>query len=157
MSTNIVNQSPFLRTSREFPEEMHQLTVEVNRAYVDIANVVNDREIGLYPANRPAMNGQRFYIQGNSPQQGFRQIYTFTAAGNIAHGITTSNIYGFTHIYGAFTDGSVWYPLPYVNATAANNQVSVTVTSTNIVITAGGGSPPTITKGVVVLEWITNP
>lgn len=155
MSTNIVNRSPFLRTSREFPEDMHQLTVEINKSYVDIANVVNDREIGLYPSSRPAMSGQRFYVQGNQPQQGFRQIYTFTSSSSIDHGINVSNIFGFTSIYGSFTDGTNWYPLPYVNSTAAN-QIGVRISSTQIVFIVGG-SAPTITKGVIVLEWISNP
>ena len=36
MSSNIVNQVAYLRTSREFPDELHQLSVEVNKMYVDM-------------------------------------------------------------------------------------------------------------------------
>ena len=54
MSSNLINQVAYLRTSREFPEELHQLTVEINKTYVDIANAVNARVIGLFPTNRPA-------------------------------------------------------------------------------------------------------
>lgn len=61
----------------------------------------------------------------------------------------------FTRIYGVFTDGTVYYPLPYVDVVAVNNQVNVVVNATNIVITAGGGAPPSITSGYVILEWLS--
>lgn len=156
MSSNFAQSAPYLRTSREFPEEIQPLTVEINKSYVDIANAVNQRTIGLFPKGKVAITGESWFLT-SSRQQTLRQVYTFTAAGNIAHGINTSQTGGFVRIFGTFTDGTVWYPLPYVNVVAANNQVSVTVTATNIVITAGGGAPPTITSGFVVLEWLGNP
>lgn len=154
MSSNFAQTAPFLRTSREFPEEMQSLTVEINKSYVDIASAVNQRTIGLFPKGKVAITGESWFLT-SSRQQSLRQIYTFTGAGNIPHGLNLSQVFAFVRIFGAFTDGSVWYPLPYVNATAANNQVSVTVNGTNIVITAGGGSPPTIISGTVVLEWLS--
>jgi len=157
MSSNVVNQVAYLRTTREFPEEIHQLAVEINKAYVDTADAVNSRTISIFPTTRPAINGENWFITANRRQQGFRQIYPFTAAGNITHGINVANIYGFTKIYGTFTDGTNWYPLPYVDVIAANNQVSIYVNNTNIVITQGAGAPPAITKGLVVLEWISLP
>lgn len=155
MSGNIVNRVDYLRTTRNFPTEAQPLSVEINKSYVDIATAVNARVIGLFPTTRPAITGESWFITSQR-RQTLRQVYTFTAAGNIPHGINTSQIAGFTRIYGTFTDGSVWYPLPYVSEVAANDQVSVTVTSTNIVITAGGGAPPTITSGIAVLEWLAN-
>lgn len=153
---NISNPVAFLRTSRTFPsDDSKQLSVEIDRAYVDIANTVNSRVIGLFSVNRPAITGESWFPT-SARQQTLRQLYIVTGTGNIAHGINTSQIAGFTRIYGTFTDGSVWYPLPYVNATAANNQIQITVTSTNIVITAGGGSPPTVSSGFVVLEWLSS-
>lgn len=153
----VVNQTPYLRTTREFPEEVYKLSVEVNKAYLDTAQAVNNRTIGIYPTSKPAVTGNSFYLLANSRQQTFRRVYQFFAAGTIAHGITTSQIWGFSSITGTFTDGTIWYPLPYVNATAANNQISLTVDATNIIITAGAGIPPTITKGIVILEWLSLP
>ena len=155
---NVTNQVAYLRTTREFPEEMHELTVEVNKSYVDIANAVNNRTISIFPTNRPAINGESWFIS-TLRQQGLRQIYTFTGSSlTINHGINTSLIYAFTKIYGTFTDGSNWFPLPYVDTSAANNQVNVKVTSSQIIITAGGGAgQPVISSGIVVLEWIGNP
>ena len=129
----------------------------MNRAYVDIANATNSRTIGIYPTNRPAITGDSYFVSGNQRQQSLRRVYNVTGTGNIAHGITLTQIAGFVKIYGTFTDGTNWYTLPYTDPVAANNQISLTVTPTNIVITAGGGTPPSIVSGWVVLDWISNP
>lgn len=157
MTANVHNQAPYLRTSRNFPDDNSQaLSVEVNRSYIDIANKVNERTIGTYAVNAPVITGDRWFLSGaSSRQQGLRQVYTFTAAGNIAHGINLSNISAFVKIYGTFTNGTNWYPLPYVDTNAAGNCISLNVTPTNIVITAGGGAPA-ITSGTIVLEWLSN-
>jgi hypothetical protein len=155
---NVINQVAYLRTTREFPEEMHELTVEVNKSYVDIANAVNNRTISIFPTNRPAINGESWFVRNNQRQQGLRQVYNIVAGASpilIPHGINFTRIFGFTRIYGTFTNGTNWYPLPYVNEVAANNQISIVVNSTNIVITSGAGTPPTISSGFVVLEWLS--
>ena len=150
-------QSPYLRQQRNFPtDSMQALGVELDKSYIDIAQRVNDRTIGIFPENYSASTGEAWYLSGSSKkQQTLRRVYPITGAGNYSHGINTSQIAGFTKIYGTFTDGNVWYPIPYVNVVAANNQVSITVTSSNIVITAGGGAPPTITSGWVILEYLS--
>lgn len=154
MTTNIANQVAFLRTSRAFPEQAQPLSVELDKAYIDTANAMNVRTIGLFPTNSAAQTGETWFVTPTR-QEGFRQLYTFTAAGNIAHGLDLNLIGGFTKIYGTFTNGTNWYPLPYVDVSSSTNQVNVIVTPTNITITAGGGSPPSITSGFVVLEWIS--
>jgi len=154
MSTNIVNQVPFLRTSRNFPQDAQPLSVEINRSYVDTAEKVNDRVIGIFPTTRPAITGEKWFM-GGTHQQTLRQVYPISAAGNTAHNINFAQIYGFTRIFGTFTDGTNWYPLPYVDAAAATNQVEIIVTSAQIQITRGAGAPA-ITKGFVVLEWLSN-
>lgn len=158
MSTNIVNSVAYLKTTREFPEDLRQLTIECNKGYVDTANAINVRTIGIFSINRPAITGESWYVQTSRKQQTIRQVYTFTSAGSIPHGIVVSKIAGFTKIYGTFTDGTDWYPLPYVDVVAANNQVNVIVTPTNIVITGGGGGgQPAITSGFCILEWLSEP
>ena len=54
--------------------------MEVDRSYIDIANAVNVRTISLFPSNRPALNGENWYIRNNQRQQALRQVYIFTAA-----------------------------------------------------------------------------
>jgi hypothetical protein len=169
MNINQVVNVPFLRTSRKFPEDAATLTREIEKTYIDIANSVNVRSIGIFPTNKPAPNGQYWFIDAQK-QQGFRQIYPFVLADFVAnvatipHGINTDLINNFTHIYGTFTDGTNWYPLPFVNITSLADQVAIVVTPGNsllptptfgdIVITKGAGV--TLTSGLCVLEWITN-
>lgn len=157
MSSGLINQSPYLRTSRNFPEDdAHQLAVEINRSYVDIAEKVNKRTISLYPTTKPAINGESWFLSQNKRQQGFRQVYTFTSLpAVIPHGVDIAQIYGFIRIFGAFTDGTFWYPLPYVViAGGVASQTEVFLDTTNINITSGG-SGPAATKGQVVLEWLS--
>lgn len=157
---NIVNTVPYLRTSREFPTELSGLTTQVNKAYIDIANAVNNRTISIFPTNRPAITGESWFLNGNQRQQSFRQIYTFVGGSNpilISHGVDVTDITGFTKIYGTFTDGTNWYPLPYVDVVDVTNQVNIIITETKIQITGGGGGgQPVVSSGFVVLEWLSN-
>lgn len=161
MSANVTNQVAFLRTTRNFPPDLQQLSVEVNLAYVDTANKVNSRTIGIFTQNVASLNGEEWFANTtNQKRQGFRRVYPFGASPTtIPHQLNVPpfqfSTLSFVRIFGTFTDGTNWYPLPYVDSTAANNQVSLMVTPTNIVITAGGGTPPAITSGFVVLEWLS--
>ena len=155
MTSNIINQSPYLRTTRNFPEDNPQaLSVEINRAYVDTASKMNDRSIGLFPVNAQAITGDKWFFSGtNTKQQSLRQVYTFTATGNIAH-----NISNFSQIspnsYGSFTDGTNWYGVFYAGSATIANQTTFYVTPTNIVVQQGAGAPA-ITSGTIVLEWLS--
>lgn len=158
MTTNTNLQvAPYLKTQWQFPyDDLRGLATQIDISYIDIASKVNARTVGTFATGFSLVTGERWYLTGSSTgQQTLRQVYPFIAAGNIAHGINFAAVITFTRIYGVFTDGSVYYPLPYVDVTAANNQVNVVVNATNIVVTAGGGSPPSITKGYVILEWLS--
>ena len=80
--TNPINATPYLRTTRDFPEDMGEMSAEINKAYLEIAAATNNRTIGIYSLNKPSINGNSFYIQSKR-QQGLRQIYTFTATTDI--------------------------------------------------------------------------
>lgn len=157
MSSNITNQISFLRTSRSFPEDAHQLSVEVDRSYLDIANAVNSRTIGLFSSTNPSVTGNSYFFSKNQRQQSLRQIYSF---GAIAAGATlnipysTKGLTQFAAIYGTCITALPDYrPLPYSSVTA-NANIELKVTATNIVITVGVASP-NITSGLIVLEWIS--
>lgn len=158
MSSNVVNQVAYLRTSRNFPEDLRQLTVEVNKVYIDIANAVNERTIGIFSTNRPAINGESWFISKNLKQQGLRQIYPFTTIpATIEHGLDFDEIERFVRIWGVFTDGTFWYTLPWVSVVDVTAQINVFVGPTTIQITGGGGpGQPVSTKGTVILEWISD-
>ncbi len=156
---NVVNQVAYLRTSREFPEEIKQLCVELSRDHIDIANTVNARTIGLFPTSRPAVTGESFYLSKNAKQQTFRQVYTF---GAIAAGASLSTAHGiqfivqFSRIYGTCITALPDYrPIPYASV-AANTNIDVRVDSTNIIVSVGAGSP-NVVSGLIVLEWLSQP
>lgn len=144
------NPAPFLRTQRKFPEELEELALEVDRAYIDIAQKINERTIGIYSTRR-VVNGESWFLTSQQLNP-LRQVFTFSTFAAINHGIAPSETQGFIRIYGAFTDGALWYPLPYVSSTVAE-QVGISITSTQITFDVGG-SAPTITNGRIVLEWL---
>ncbi len=156
MSNNLVNQTPYLRTSRNFPNEMEQLVVEVNKSYIDTASAVNNRTISIFTTNRPAINGESWFLLNNQRQQAFRQVYTFTTTANIPHGIKVIDPSQFVRCFGTYTDGTNSYGLIYGSNVAIAGQISFYITATNIVFLTGAGAPA-VTKGVVVLEWLNQP
>ncbi len=156
MSTNVVNQVAYLRTTRDFPEELGQLSVELNRAYIDIASAVNNRIISIFPTNKPAINGESWYFDKNLRQQGLRQIYVFTTTTAIPHGINLTRIDRFVRCWGEYTDGTNWYGLIHGSSVAIPGQISFYLTPTNITFVTGALAP-TLTSGTIVLEWLSVP
>lgn len=157
MSSTLRNTAPFLRTSRLFPDDNPQaLSVEVDRAYISIADAVNARTIGVFAVNVQGSSGEYWYTQGgNRRYQGLRQVYLFTGTASIPHGINLFSVNQVTKCSGSFTDGTNWYGALWASNTAIAGQVSFYVTPSNIVIIAGSGAP-SISSGSIVLEWISN-
>ena len=155
MTSNIVNQVSYLRTSRDFPEEASQLSVELNKAYIDISNAVNNRTISIFSVNRPSITGESFYFT-NQRQQTQRQIYDVTSTSPIPHGLNLSQISRLTRTYGNFTDSTNWYGFISGSTVAIAGQISFYISPTNIVFVVGAGSP-TITSGQIILEWLSLP
>lgn len=156
MSTNVINQVAYLRTSRNFPPDLQQLTVELDKSYIDTANAINNRTISLFANGRSAINGESWFLIGNQKQQGFRQVYTFTTTANITHGIDFNKISRFVRTFGEFTDGTNWYGLIAGSNVAIAGQVSFYLSPTNIVFAVGAGAPA-VTGGTVVIEWLSQP
>lgn len=155
MASNVVNQIAYLRTSREFPENTHQLAVQMNKSYVDIANAVNSRIIGIFPVNRPAITGEEWFKTNNQKQQSLRQVFTFTSTTSIAHNIKFDQIDGFTRMFGQYTDGNNWYGLIPASNVSITGQISFYITPTNIVFVLGAGAPA-VTNGRLVIEWLSD-
>ena len=153
---NVVNQVAYLRTSREFPEDLKQLSVEVNKSYLDTSNAVNNRTIGIFSVNRPSINGESWFLVGNQKQQVLRQVYTFTATTAIDHGIANLNPTQPTHCFGSYTDGTNSYGLVWGTSTATPGLITFYVTATQIIFVLGAGAPA-LTSGRIVLEWLSVP
>ena len=155
MTSNIVNTSPFLRTSRTYPEDSKELSVELSKSYIDTALSVNDRTIGLYPLNRPAITGEKWYLVGNRQQQTLRQSYTFTSTASFNHNIALIQFPNITRAFGSYTDGTNTYGLVFGTSVAVAGQIGFYVTPTQVVFTSGAGAPG-LTSGLITLEWLSN-
>jgi hypothetical protein len=163
MSANIVNQVAYLRTSREFPEEIHQLAVESNKSYVDVANAVNARTIGIYPTNRPAITGNSYFLL-NQRQQTLRQVYVFDStiftSGTIPIGFKIANISQIVLMFGTYTDGTNVYGLIPSSNVAITGQISFYIAQnaspmSDVITFVSGAGAPSVTSGLIVLEWIS--
>ncbi len=166
MTTNAPDRSPYLRTSRNFPEDVHNLCLEINKSYIDIANAVNSRTISIFTVNKPMVNGESwFFNQGR--QQAFRQVYlipaSITTGFAIDIGFKLSSINKISpNSYGSFTDGTNWYGIIYATnvaiAGAYTFYIKLNASSTvsdQVIILIGAGAP-TITSGIINLEWISD-
>jgi hypothetical protein len=151
------SRSAFLREQRKFPyDELKTLAEQCDQAYIDVAQKVNGRVIGTYALGSQIVTGERWVLQGQpKTQQTLRQIYTFTASGNLPHGLNFVSIAQFTKCSGSFTDSTNYYGVLYAGSTAISGQVSFYVTPTDIVILSGAGAP-SITSGTIILEWLSN-
>ncbi len=156
MSIDVINQVPYLQTSREFPEQIEQLCVQTNKAYVETANAVNNRTISLFPTTRPAINGESWFLIRNQRQEGLRQVYTFTTLpANIPHNIKNVIPGQFLRGFGSYTDGTNTYGLIFGSTIAIPGQISFYITSTNIVFVPDAAAPVP-TSGRVTIEWLSS-
>ena len=154
MSVGPLNtQSPFLPINQTFSEDDAQFLIQITNRDRDIARFMNVREIGIYDLTQ-VPNGQQWFTPANPQVKrgSFRQVFVFTGTGNIAHGITGMTL---CIAYGEYTDGTNFYGAIYGSNVAIAGQVSFYVTPTNIVVLGGAGAP-SITSGVIVLEYLLN-
>lgn len=157
MTTNL-HVSPFLRVQRHFPTDNPQaLAVEMDRSYVDIASKVNNRVVGIYPLNYSVSNGEQWFlndaVSGGDKFSGQRIVFQITSYSAFNHGLNFESIFSFTTISATGFDGTNYFPIPYVDPTAANS-VGIYVSPTQVNFIAGGGAPAII-SGIVLLEWIS--
>lgn len=154
MMSNVVNQIAFLRTSRDFPEESKELSVQLTKSYIDIANAVNSRIIGIFSTNRPAITGESWFLR-NQRQQTLRQVFTLTSTASIDHGIRVKEISQFTDCWGVYTDGTNSFGLIFGTNVAVPGIIMFYITQTQIVFVVGAGSPA-LTSGTIVLTWLSD-
>ena len=150
----IANPGSFLRTSRSFPEDLHEISIEIDKSYIEIAQAVNIRTIGIFPTNIPIVTGESWFFTGQK-QETLRQMFSFSSTTSINHNLNLSRIFAFSRTFGEYTDGTNWYGLIPGTSVAIPGQISFYVTPTQIVFVVGAGAPA-LTKGNIVLEWISN-
>lgn len=150
----------FLPTTINYPKDPEELLNRLNKTYEDTATRLNIKQIGIFDLVE-FLSGEQWFTPAN-PQikrQTFRKVFSIS---NIGPGVTSTtahnltNITAFTHIYGtAVTNVPDYRPIPYSSATAVNQQIEIKIDATNITI-INGGSSPTLTSCLVVLEYLKN-
>lgn len=161
MTANIVNKTPYLRTSREFPEDAPELSKTLSKTYIDIASIVNNRTIGIYPTTRSAITGNTYYYS-TLKQQSLRQLYSFKSTTVIPIGFKLASISNIIQMYGTYVDATgntyglvAGTSVPIAGLItffiAINGASSV---SDNLTFEVGAGAPALV-SGSIVLEWIT--
>lgn len=153
--------SPFVPNFRQFPtQDSHNLERQLVNFHTQHSNAINNRTISTFPLHQVGFEdflptGERWFpVSGKTIQRdGNRLVFQISDSTlTITHNIPLINLV--TRLYGTFYDSTNWWPLPYVDVTAANNQINVKVTATQVIVTKGAGAPPTISQGIVVVEWV---
>ncbi len=154
MTSNIVNRAPYLRTSRSFSEDPRTLSTELNKTYVDIANIVNYKTNSLYALNRDSITGERWFI--DTQHQTLRKTFGFTSTGAIVHNIRFTRTLSIVRGFGSYTDGTNNFGLIFGTSGEITNQITFHVTSTQIVFFSSG-TAPALTEGLLTIEWLSAP
>jgi len=148
-------------------EDFKDFIVRLYQTTNNIANAVNIRDAGYYVESE-FVNGQRWFQNKNltsktaqTPEhrQVFRKVIDFgalldTAAKNIAHGLTMTDDYTFTRIYGTASDttGHTYIPIPYASPVLANS-IEISLDLDFVWITTGSDRTP-YDVCYVVIEYI---
>lgn len=158
--------SSFVPTFRQFPTgDPHNLERQLVNFHNQTNTAVNQRTIGIFNLHVTGESdsipsGERWFptvAQSNTPQKlrdGFRLVVQVSDSTTLTVNHNIPLINQATRLYGTFFDGTSWWPLPYVDVVAVNNQINVSVTATQVVVTKGGGAPPAISSGIVVFEYL---
>jgi len=160
--TNTINNTPYLRSTREFPENISDIAFQCNKSYLEIANAVNQRIIGIYPVGKSAVNGKAYHFTSKK-QQGLRQMYSFSATTDIDLGFKLNSLDKIIQMYGTYTDGTSFFGLISATSVAIAGQISfyVTVngasTTTDTIKFLLGAGAPALTNGTIVIEWASKP
>ena len=159
--SSITNQVPYLRTSRSFSLDANRLSQELSLSYIDTANAVNVRTIGIFSFKSPVITGNTYFLTSNK-QQSLRQIYTFTSTSDIDLGFKITSIYQFIDMYGTFTDSTSAFGMIAGSSVAIAGQLSFYVdvnagsTTSDVIKIVSGAGVPALTNGTIILEWIAN-
>jgi hypothetical protein len=163
MSSNVNVNGSYLPNSRKFPLKEADQQQELGKAWIDIARSVNERTIGIYSTVQSLTGNQWSGLEINSPTnlvqnpsnslKTFRQVYLFNDA-TLTFNHNIPSLFLFTQMYGIGSDNTIYFNIPYVDTSSAANQISLLCNQTQVIVTKGAGTPPSIARGYIVLEWI---
>lgn len=157
-------EGQYLPTDIIIPDNQADLELFLDTFLKKVADIINAKDNGFYNIVEQ-LNNQQYFTDGDP--QNFRPVYrkiiNFGALPNsattsVAHGISTTEDYKFTRIYGTATDPAASsinsaIPLPYTDPAALANGIELNIDSTNVNIkTAADYS--SYTTCYVVLEYV---
>lgn len=150
-----------IANSKDISPDLKELLVRLYQQINNIALALNQKDSALY-LNQEFVNSQNYFNLVSTNPLDLRPVFRIVinigalAAGvtNTAHGLTITNTWKFTRIYGAAsnTATSNYYPLPF--AGAAGNNIELRVNAANVVINNNSGV--VFTDCYVVLEYLKN-
>lgn len=137
------------------PKDWDEFQIKFTEIYQLIANAVNTREISIYNSEE-TFTGKLFYTTGNAQvfRPVYRKSYNFSDASlTFSHGINDLEIV-IEWKGGGRDNAGNYFPIPFVDTIAIGNQIKVDIIGSNIVVTKGGGTPPTISDAYLTLEYL---
>lgn len=176
MSSNFTNLTNDFIAEEYFlpylqPEDMGEFLVKLRQYLNSMAQVINRKDSGQYLAQE-VITGSTFlptFSTGSANllnRSVVRKVIDTGALPNsttstTAHGITTTQNYSFTKIYGCATDPgastiTAAIPLPFINTGTPGDSVQLDIDATNVRITTTTGNYTAYTRSFVVLEYIQN-
>jgi hypothetical protein len=163
---NYVQQTPVFDVSRiyqtdvnstEFKELIVKLTQEVNNHAICLNNKIS----GMY-LTEEFVSGKLLFNPNSSSQLDLRAC--FIEVVNVGplgpgitpanHGLTVTNTWKWLFIGGAATNTNTLVGYPITFGGAANNNIGVNVTNTQVIVNNNSGV--TFTDSYVVLEYVKN-
>lgn len=158
-TTNIWDVTEILALKES--DELKELLVRLYQNLNVISLALNLKDSGFY-LQEEFVTGQAWFNAASSNPLDlrgiFRKVIDFgslpnTATKSVAHGITITNTFRFTHIYAIASDpvNLLYIPIPYAHPTDANN-IALDVDATNVNITTGSDRTA-FTTTYVVLEY----
>lgn len=157
-------QSPYLITSRKFPQNPVELESVLSKAYNDTAFNVNVSTNGTYEKIQIDTRNKYYSTTPQDPRQrqSYRQVYTLAALPNtgtatIPTGINITPTTQFVNIYGVAESTTIAVPLTPWNMTRTDDApyLRVNKTTRNIEIVTNSGNWITF-SAMIVLEYILN-
>ena len=153
-SSNIPLQSNQVPISLDIPSPDHPEFLSIlSLSFKKIIDSLNTKE-GAYYLLQELANFNQFFIDGN-PQRyrnGYRRVFKLDpAALTFNHNIT--GIVQVTNYWAIANTATDFRKVPFTSTTLITDQISMTVTTTQVIIT-NGATAPAITGGIIVLEYL---
>ncbi len=153
-SSNIPLQSNQVSISLDIPPIDHpEFNSILSLTFKKVIDSLNTKE-GAYYLLQELANFNQFFVAGNPLRyrNGYRRVFQLDPASlTFNHNIT--GIVQVTNYWAIANTATDFRKVPFTSTTLITDQISMTVTTTQVIITNGATAPP-ITGGIVVLEYL---